>query len=311
MVANLEKNKKNFDSNDFSRTRWFSYTSSTETTRSWPKLMKSYEDLPRPFKESGYFNTEKIPYTILIPQSFVVFPNKIIKTNPKLILLYDNNVTVLEQKRSKIDSKCHYLNDIYYIKRRSILLSANIAIISSAGASSLSFNAVCDELFKPIINTVRKFYNKLDTGPDNDESLNENHEKELLKIERLDDITCKFINYGINSIIHGQNIKDVIYQKTINLRSIKKGIFKWINNFTSPLLLIKTDNELIIIEEPVKIRNAKKKEYGGLYTYIPLGKIDKINIYKDIFRKMEIKLINGVSFNLFFSEDKNLNKYNF
>ena len=112
------------------------------------------------------------------------------------------------------------------------------------------------------------------------------------------------MNYGIESLLKDQEIKKFIYQEPIYIKKFKNVIFNWIKNYTTPMLLLLNGEELIIIEEPVKMKKDKEIEYGVIFTYIPLNKIKNINFKKNEYIEMEIELQNSEIINLYFSNDK-------
>lgn len=307
MVTDIKKDKANNSDAllDTSTNKWFSYTSTSETTRSWPKIITSFDEVPSFFKDHIYIESKKFPYSILIPENieYVLFMAK--KTEPKLLSLYNDRIIILEKKNNEIKKQSHIFNEINYVKIKNILLYSSIKFVSSNNVSHIFFNSVRFNFFKTIIETMRKYYVKTD----NDESIESKNEERIIEYHLSGKINYKFMNYSIDSLLPGQSVKNMLSQEPVKIKRFKNRFFKWIYNYTTPILLILTDSELIILEEPYKIRKNKDIEYGIIFTYLPLNKIKKVVFENDNYKTMNIKLNNDETIKLYFSEDKEVENF--
>jgi hypothetical protein len=290
------------NSQDFSKNKWFSYTSTTETMRTWAKIISNIDEVPSYFKDYFYIEDNIFPYTIFIPEDTVIIHARAKRTNPMLASLYKEKIIILEKTKKGINQSFHNFNGINYLKIESILLYAGIKISSSNAVSHLHFNSVKDDFFKQINEKIRRYYIK--ANPKKDISLN--FEEKLSEYYSQGKISFKFMNYGINSLLPEQKIKKFIFQESINVKRYQKIFLKWFNRFTTPLLVLLNGDELIIIEEPVKVKKDKEIEYGVIFTYIPLAKIKDITFEKSEYTKMSIKLLNKEIKNIYFTNEKDL-----
>lgn len=288
------------DSLDFTTNKWFSYTSTTETIRTWPKVISSLSDIPSYFKDFFYIESNTFPYTILIPEDIVFVRSRAKRTNTKLLSLYKEKIIVLEKSKRGIIEQYHNFYGINYFKIESILLYSGIKISSNNAVSHIHFNSIRDDFFKLIKEKIRKYYLKT-----NDKKIIKlNFEEKLSEYYTKGKINYKFMNYGIESLLPGQKIKKFIYQEPLKINKFKNGFFNWLKNYTTPMLLLLNGEELIIIEEPVKMKKDKDIEYGVVFTYIPFEKIEKITFNKRDYIEMNIELLNKEVINLYFSNDK-------
>jgi hypothetical protein len=77
----------------FDDTKWYSYTSSTQTMRTWPRRLKSYEEIPHEFRPAFPKYKGHFPYTLFIPEDrFSLFR----KRNKKVICVYEDHFVFLE-----------------------------------------------------------------------------------------------------------------------------------------------------------------------------------------------------------------------
>ncbi len=307
MTTNLKNDTENNSdaSLDLSTNKWFTYTSTSETTRSWPKVISNFDEVPSFFKEHIYIESKKFPYSVLIPENieYVLFVAK--RTNPKLLSLYNDRIVILEKKKNMIEKKSHKFDEINYVKIKNILLFSSVKFDSLNTVSNIFFNSVRFDFFKTIIETIRKCYVK--TG--NEESVDSKNEERIIEYHLTGNINYKFMNYATDSLLSGESIKKLLSQEPVRIKRFNNRFFKWIYYYTTPILLILTESELIILEEPYKIRKNKSTEYGIIFTYLPLNRIKKIAFEKDEYKTMNIKLNNDETIKLYFSGDKEIEEF--
>ncbi len=268
-------------------TRWFSYTSTAQTQRLWPRLIERRADLPAVFLRDGTFDGEVFPYTVLIPDNVVFVNGRAVRTRQTIVALFDDRVLVLDNKRAAVERKVHLLDRIRYLRVEEVLLSGVLEVSSDSGSSRAGFNAARDNLFLPVFAAVRERFNRgTGTGRTAPKALRE-------RLEAVPGITLKFVNYGMRSLPPGQEVRAVLYKESMNLKTARRGIFRLIDRYSAPVLLIKTDGELIVIEEPAGVRSRKKMEYGGIFTFIPLEKIRDMSVAPGVPPRLTIGLKDG------------------
>src|SRR4030042_3326853 len=179
MATNLKKETENRSDAylDLSTNKWFSYTSTKQTTQTWPKIISAPDEVPYFFRDYIDIESDKFPYTVLIPENieFILFRAKI--TNPKLLSLYNDRIIILEKKKSGVEKQSRKFDEINYLKIKSILLYSSIKFVSLNSVSHVFFNSVRFDFFKIIIETIRKYYIKTN----NNESIKLKNEERLIE----------------------------------------------------------------------------------------------------------------------------------
>jgi hypothetical protein len=266
---------------------WFSYTSSSVTMRLWPRVIESADDLPTAFVGAVAPDRAQFPYTVFIPENVVFSQGRAVRTRQKLLTLLPDRLVVLENIRSAIERREHRLDEILYLKVEDVLLSGIITVNSTAGSSRIGFNTVRDNLFAPIIAALRGRFNRgaaLAPRPA-DEARN--------IIEAVPGISFKFVNYALKSLFPGQAVGDILFKDSANVKTSRRGLLRLIDHYTAPALLMHCGGELIVIEEPAKVRARKKMEFGGIFTFIPREKIEGVVVAEAAPVELVIRLAGG------------------
>jgi hypothetical protein len=246
-------------------------SASEQTRLSWARLARSYDDVPEVFRDllatlTGDAGT--FPYTVLTPsfQGFLRRPSE------KLICTFEDEICVMEKAQNRAVSTCYPVREISTIEAGSILLKAWITLkgLDSTGALStatLQFNAVSESLFSPIINKVRPL-------PD----LFVDHSAEMDRFNCLAPLNFKFMNYGRRTIIPGERVIQFVLQPEVRVDAPRLLGRSWWGTIHPAHLTILTDKELIIIRDEVGVRWNPDAKHGGIWTYVPLGKIAAITV---------------------------------
>jgi hypothetical protein len=127
-------------------------------------------------------------------------------------------------------------------------------------------------MFAPLIDEIREAFR--DPG-------RAHREPELRKIEDWVQLSFKFGNYARRSLLSGEEAIDALWQPGIRnnlLTFLGRSFYKTI---ATTHLLILTDRELIIIREDETGRHWRDdSRYGGVWIYLPLGKIISVTLAK-------------------------------
>ena len=244
-----------------------------ELTRlSWAKAVESYDKVPeiyQDFIKTLLGDTSEFPYAVLTP----TFEGFIRRDNEKLIFSLDSKIYILEKARDKLSSTCYPFEAISYVEVGAILLNSWIKIrgVASNGiltSSTLKFNSVTDYLFTPILEKIRT---ATDTG-DTDQS------SERAKFDYLVHLNFKFMNYARRSIVPGEKVLYTILQPEIRARIVRLFGMSLFRTISTSHLVILTDRQLIIIKDENPGRWGDDSRYGGIWNYIPLGKIASVSL---------------------------------
>jgi hypothetical protein len=256
------------------RVKSTSITADEQTRLLWARAARSYDDVPEIYK--SFFDSlpldkrDPFPYTIITPK----FKGFIRPESEKLICNPGDAVYVLEKVGNKLTSICYPLNDIYYIEVGAILLYSWVTITGvdingALSSSTLKFNLVTDYLITPIVESIR-----CSTTAGTQANL----DAETAHFDSLIHSNFKFMNYARRSVRPGEKVIQTILQPELRLEVFKLFSMPFSRLITTAHLTILTDSELIIIREDEKQGWLKGTRYGGIWYYIPLGKITAVSL---------------------------------
>ncbi len=277
--------------------KWHSYTSSTETMRTWAKLIDHYEDIPIEFQPIFPKPTEALPYTLLLPEDK---HSEFQQEGSKLICLYEDYFTLYTVHQNERQSLSSTFADVIYLERGRVLLNSWLTIETISGTASLRFNTTNNHLFQPIIDKIRQgmVQRPLYGGgvPD------------LSKFDFLDKINFKYMNYGRACIRNGDEVVDVLHQPEQDIQVI--GFFgkMFYRRYRTNHLTVLTEQELILIREDEPIRNNFDPTNGGVFTYIPRCKIEAYSFtseQENMTSMMNISLPENIQLTIPYSVDIN------
>jgi hypothetical protein len=285
-------------STDFDDTKWYSYTSSTQTMRTWARRLSALDEIPQVFQSAFPPFGECFPYTLLIPEDRVsIFE----KRNKQLICVFGDRFVHLEALRNEIKTFSAMFADVLYVEMGKILLHSWMKIVTLTGTRSIRFNTTNDYLFLPIIETIRE--GMIDSRLP-DELILEEDKQALSQFDHLTDVNIKFRNYGRRGVRPGDAVMGIVYQPKRTLQEVRlfnKIIYR---RYATDHLSILTKQELILINEEKRIRTDTENPYGGVFTYIPRRQMKEVSFRLDQENKlciMEISLPGNTRISLEFS----------
>lgn len=276
-------------------TKWYSYTSSTQTMRTWAREIKAQEDVPEQFQAIFPQFSESFPYTIFIPEDKV---SKFQQRNPQLIIVFDDHFMHVEQLDNEVATRTSQFSDVFAIDHGVILLKSWLNIETKVGTFTIRFNTTNDHLFIPIIETIRQ---QMGQSPRQDSPFDETkiENQDLSKFDFLDKINFKFMNYGRRCVQSHDSVLAVAYQPEQTLQNIQlfhKTLFR---RYKTDFLITLTAKELILIKEDEPVRTNFSPAHGGIFTYIPRHLIEAISFVvqpEDSTCVMEITMPNNIKF---------------
>lgn len=251
-------------------TKWYSYTSSTQTMRTWARRIETFADVPPAFQAAFPEYKDQFPYTIFIPEDKFT---KAYKRNDKLICIFKDQFTLLESLPHEIVSQTARFTDVLCLQRGMVLLNSWLQITTYAGEFEVSFNTTNEHLFKPILATLRQ--GQPNWGL-NEEKPRLKARPDLAQFEFLDKANYKFMNYGIASVRPQERVLGLIYQPEQTLKSIQFFNKSFFRQYKTAHLTILTEKELVFVREEKQIRNNFDPKHGGVFTYIPRRQIQDL-----------------------------------
>ena len=258
---------------NFDDTKWYSYTSSTQTMRTWTRRLESFEEIPPEFQPAFPAYRDHFPYTLFIPEDRRTL---FLKRNKKIICVYEDHFVLLEILRNEIKTFSNKFTDVLYLERGKILLHSWLKIVTRSGPLSLRFNTTNDYLFKPVIDKMRQ---GMSDAHANDVASGEDpaDQAELFKFDYLNRVNFKYMNYGKMSIRPDDPVIGIVYQPERCIKEFSifnKTLFR---RYSTDHLSILTEKELILIKENKRIKSDKEKMYGGVFTHIPRRQIHEVS----------------------------------
>ncbi|GAK60232.1 hypothetical protein U27_00123 [Candidatus Vecturithrix granuli] len=257
-----------------SETKWYSSTSSTQTMRTWSEVISSFQDVPAEFQPAFPGSETTFPYTVYVPADRLSFLQK---RNAMLLCLCADRLVVLEALRDRVKTAVYPWQEILYLEQGRILLYSWLKVCSRSGASTATFNTVNVHQFEPIISTIRQ----TTTGSQSENGQKEQSLRELAKFDYLSTLNFKFMNFGRQSIQPGDTVVNIAYQPDRCLKTFTLFHKTLFSQYATGHLTILTGKELILITESKRTKMTHEPLYGGVFTYIPLQRIQKIAFYRD------------------------------
>ena len=278
-------------STNIENSKWYSYTSSTQTMRTWAREIKAQEDIPAPFQTTFPQVEESFPYTIFIPEEKL---SKFQQRNSKLVVVFNDHIMLLEQLENEIKILSSQFTDVFAIEHGVVLLKSWLNIETQAGTLAINFNTTNDYLFIPIVNTIRQ---QMMTHHHQDLPATKTplEKHDLSKFDFLDKLNFKFMNYGRRSVQTQDSVLVVAYQPEQTLKDVQLFRKTLYRRYKTDFLITLTEAELILIKEDERIRTNFSPAHGGVFTYIPRHLIEDIAFIshpEDSNCLMEITLLN-------------------
>ncbi len=251
-------------------TNWYSYTSSTQTMRTWTRVLSSFEDVPEAF-QSAFSQDAAFPYTILLPEDKLSFLQK---RREQLLCMYDDQIVVMESGRDQVYVTPHRIQEILFLEHGQELLHSWVKIGSRAGISTLTFNAVTIHHFEPIFEKIRP---RLMTEKGRFSQVN----GDVSAFDYLTGVNYKFMNFGRQSVRAGDTVLHTLYQPDRCARTVtlfNKTLFR---QYAAAHLSILTEHELILIRQTKQMKTEGQNIYGRIIIYIPLSQIRDLSFATD------------------------------
>ena len=237
--------------------------SSTLTMKNWAIKIADIEELPKYFKPGA----EDLLKHYEGEPSIIYAPSK--DHNDAVLIMLDQDVVVLEKQEEKVIMTRYPMEEVQFVQMGSVLLDSWLKICGKTAAryscDTVYFNTVMDALFEPVLDTLRqKMLHITDTVATADTD----------QLADMKDIDLKFFNYGTRGLLPGQRVLANAYQPGVKLSFWKRAS----GRETEPHLVVLTEEELIIIKETAEKKKSTTQKYSGIWTHIPLIKINTIDL---------------------------------
>ena len=236
----------------------------------WARKVENLADVPKIFRDAAAAEFDgKQPYALFAPAERWGWR----KIHPKFLCLSRDAVSCLELDRSGVTKRTFPFGGVICVERGRILLHAWLKVSGSgegaATAAMVEFNSVVEDLFHPIANTIRTAAAGI--PPAGEEALRE----ERRKLDFIVEASYKFANFAKLSLLPGEQVLEAVFAPEIRPRGFLGGL-----RLSIPAhLAVLTDREFILIED--EHHRGSGAAYGGIWRYVPLGKIEEFRLNGD------------------------------
>ena len=239
-------------------------TGSKQTMASWARIIESPDAIPAMYRTAYAAFTEGVqsfPTLILAPTSRELSR----KISEKLLWIADNTLTVLERDGNQITGREFNLDTLRDVEVGTILLYSWITISGTTqtgefASSTFAFNTATLRHFTTLLEQARGFPAKApSTAPHSEQA----------KLDYLQKIAYKFMNFGKSSIRPDAKVITSLWQPEIQVKSFDLLGIKLYRTISTAHLLIVTDKEIILIRDDPRIKSVRGARHGGVWRYIP------------------------------------------
>ncbi len=129
---------------DMADTKWYSYTSSTQTTKSWVRRVTSFEEVPPAFHSAFPAEQAPFPYTLFLPEEQVLLSET---RNRQIVCVYEDHLVHVELVGNETKTTVAKFADVLYLEQGKILLHSWLKIVTEFETLWIKFNTVNDILF--------------------------------------------------------------------------------------------------------------------------------------------------------------------
>ncbi len=238
------------------------------SVETWSQIIRSRDALPPAFETAAVWLTgdgSTFPYVVYAPR----LAGTRRRTTECLAALTHDAICIWERSGRQVEMTAYPLETISAIEVGDILLYSWLMVTGltsegNAGATTVEFNTVSLDYYRPFINRVRP------ATTDVSESA---FRIEQGKFNYLDSISYKFMNYSRASLLPGETVIDHLWQPRIR-RPILTIFGRSFYRTTSVAhVSILTDQEIILIIEDERTAKLKSGRYGSVRRYIPLDRV--------------------------------------
>lgn len=220
-------------------------TDEQQTNSAWSRIIASLEEVPDAFKPMfkmvvGVMGTN-FPYTVFAPNITGAWN----KTTEHLLCELGDTLYVWERTRQGVGVYAMFFDKISDFEFGSILLYSWMTFngVNQEGATStvtIAMNTTSVPLYARFVNRIRPAPNKMELTK---------RQAERAKFQYLANKNFKFMNYGLESLVEGAKVRQIVWQPQINLPVMKLGWHTFYRTRALAHLIVLTDQELIVIQD--------------------------------------------------------------
>ena len=248
-------------------------TGARQTMTAWSKVFDSREEIPAIYQShfKKYFGDgQPFPLVIWMP----ALDRNMGRTTEKLICDTPEAVYIFEKNGQQVHALSYLYENVYSVEDGNILLDAWLTIRGQTQTgenrvTTLHFNMTSKRHFEGILHKLRHFGQRADAGQ---------FAAQKDKFNSLSEQSFKFMNYGRESILPGETVRQFVFQPEIQNPFFTIFGMTLYKPASLAHMAVSTDRELILIQETGNDKELSPARYGGIWQYIPLHCIDSVTV---------------------------------
>lgn len=243
------------------------------SVETWSQIIRSHDALPPAFETAARWLTDdgsSFPYMVYAPR----LAGTRRRTAERLAALTHDAIYIWERSGRQVEMTAYPLETISAIEVGDILLYSWLMVTGltsegNAGATTVEFNTVSLDYYRPFINRVRP------ATTDVSESA---FRIEQGKFNYLDSISYKFMNFSRASLLPGETVIDHLWQPRIRRPILTIFGRSFYRTASVAHIAILTDQEFILILEDERSADLKGGRYGSVRRYAPLERVAGVSV---------------------------------
>ena len=249
-------------------------TGAQQTMSSWSRVIESFNDVPEAFKPAfKAVMGADFPYTVFAP----IIAGIRHKTAEKLLCEGGDTLYVWERTREGVLEHALPFDKISDLEFGSILLFSWLTFRGvnregDAFSLTIEMNTTSVRHFARFVNRIRPASHPTEAAK---------LQAERAKFDYLANENFKFMNYGIQSLVEGEEVIQTVWQPEINVPVMKLAWHTFYRTRALAHLLVLTDQELIVVQDDERSRDNQGVRYGGKWRYIRLDHLASAEVQEE------------------------------
>lgn len=137
---------------------------------------------------------------------------------------------------------------------------------------TIEMNTTSVRYFARFVNRIRPAPHPMETAK---------QQAERAKFDYLASENFKFMNFGIQSLVEGEEVIQTVWQPEIQVPVMKLGWHTFYRTRALAHLLVLTDQELIVVQDDERSRGNQGIRYGGKWRYIRLDHLEAAEVQEE------------------------------
>jgi hypothetical protein len=252
---------------------WSKLTGAQQTMSSWAQVIESYDAVPAAYREECrkiLGDRSVFPYVVFAP----TIAGLEHKSVDHLLCDVDDTFYILERAGNQVVTTGYPWKTIHDFELGIILLYSWLTLCGetkerTTAVSTVAFNTATLRHLTPFLDKMRP----APTGTDEMELV-----AERAKLNYLGAVNYKFMNYARESLVHGEQVIQAVWQPEIRTRQANLFGLPLYRTRSMAHLTLLTNKEIILIRDDERSRENRGIRYGGVWQYIPLHHVVSVSL---------------------------------